>query len=105
MFLEGHFENLHFIHPILDKEEFYARAEELWAGRFSETAASFAALYFAVLSLGALIRVWNEDRIQGLTRLEWSRKLFATARGFLDRRRFATDLETVQCLIVMVGLF
>lgn len=104
LFLDGYFENLHFIHPLLDKDDFFARAESLWLQRQSTKDASFRALYFAVLSLGALVRTWSEGTLDGLSRFEWSRKLFDEAERCLIESRFSTDFETVQCLFIMVSI-
>jgi Fungal specific transcription factor domain len=101
MFLDGYFENLHFIHPILDKEGFHARCEDLWFGRSDRQSRSFIALYYSIMSLGALVRVWDEDTVEGMNRFQWSRKLFHQARLTLGEMRATNDLETVQCLIFM----
>jgi hypothetical protein len=62
---------------------------------------SFIALYYSLLSPGALIRVWDEESIDGMGRFEWSRKSFANARMYLVELELTNDLDTVQCLIVM----
>jgi Fungal specific transcription factor domain len=104
IFIEAYFENLHFIHPLIDKEGFMARANDMWSGQShpgSDT--SFTALYLSLMSLGALVRVWDEERLNGLTRFEWSRKLFREAQDLLHDTQFANDLDTVQCLYFMVS--
>lgn len=100
-FIDGYFENLHFIHPILDKGDFLARCEELWFGKASRQTRGFIALYYSILSLGALVRVWDEDRLDGMNRFQWSRKLFTHARTALGGLRSTNDLETIQSLIFM----
>ena len=102
LFLEGYFDNIHYIHPIISKDGFLNRCEDLWFGRVERQTWSFIALYYSVLSLGAIIRVWDEAAIDGLDRFQWSRKLFNHARLSLGKLRSANDLETVQCLIIMV---
>lgn len=102
LFMDGYFENIHFIHPFIDKEDFVSRVHDIWFHRSPEPDAGFLALYLSLLSLGALVRAWDEDRIAGLTRFEWSRKLFTEAQMHLNRSRFPNDLETVQCLYLMV---
>lgn len=102
VFMNGYFENIHFIHPFVDKDDFLARANGLWFNRSQHPEPSFVALYLSVLSFGALVRVWDENRIAGLTRFEWSRKLFGEAQAYLNYLRFSNDLETVQCLYLMV---
>lgn len=104
VFVEGYFENLHFIHPLIDKENFVLQAHNLWFGRNSPTDSSFIALYLSLLSLGALIRAWDQPRLGGLTRFEWSRKLFAEAQGYLNTWCFTNNLEIVQALYLMVCL-
>lgn len=100
VFMDGYFDTLHYIHPIIDKEDFTTRANDLWAGRLC--ASSFIALYYSVLSLGALVRVWDEQQLLGMTRFEWSRKLFDEARTCLDNVAFSNDVNVVQCLVLMV---
>ena len=101
-FMDGYFENIHFIHPFVDKEDFLARSHELWFNRNHQQSLSFVALYLSVLSFGALVRVWDEEILSGLTRFDWSRKLFREAQMYLNYLQFSNDLETVQCLYLMV---
>lgn len=103
VFMNGYFENIHFVHPFIDKEEFLVRANDLWFNRAHTPEPSFVALYLSVLSFGALVRVWDEDNLAGLGRFEWSRKLFSEAQAYLNYLRFSNDLETVQCLYLMVS--
>lgn len=102
VFMNGYFENIHFIHPFIDKDEFLLRAHNLWFNRANTPEPSFVALYLSVLSFGSLVRVWDEDKIAGMGRFEWSRKLFGEAQAYLNYLRFSNDLETVQCLYFMV---
>ncbi|KAI9037624.1 Zn(II)2Cys6 transcription factor [Aspergillus affinis] len=103
-FMNGYFENIHFIHPLIDKEDFYLRAHELWLNRDRQPEPSFVALYLSVLSFGALVRVWDEERLGGLTRFEWSRKLFSEAQMYLNYLHFSNNLDTVQCLYLMAKI-
>ena len=100
-FLDGYFQTLHFIHPIIDRGPFLARCEDLWFGRADRQSRTFVALYYAVLSLGALVREWHGGAVDGLGRLEWSRKLFQHANAALGGLRATHDLETVQTLIIL----
>lgn len=100
-FMSGYFENIHFIHPFVDKDAFISRSQNLWMNR-AQPPPSFIALYLSVLSFGSLVRVWDEERLGGLTRFEWSRKLFSEAQTYLNHLQFSNDLETVQCLYLMV---
>ena len=101
-FMNGYFENIHFIHPLIDKEDFCLRAHDLWFNRTKQPEPSFVALYLSILSFGALVRVWDEERLGGLTRFEWSRKLFGEAQVYLNYLQFSNNLDTVQCLYLMV---
>lgn len=103
-FMNGYFENIHFVHPLIDKEDFYLRAHELWFARDCQPDPSFVALYLSVLSFGALVRVWDEATIGGLGRFEWSRKLFSEAQLYLNYLQFSNNLDTVQCLYLMVSV-
>lgn len=100
-FMSGYFENIHFVHPFVDKADVMARARDLWLN-WTQPKMSFVALYLSVLSFGALVRTWDERTIDGLTRFEWSRKLFREAQTCLNQLQFSNDLETVQCLYLMV---
>lgn len=102
VFMNGYFENIHFIHPFIDKEDFLVRANDLWFNRAHTPEPSFVALYLSVLSFGSLVRVWDESSLAGMGRFEWSRKLFGEAQAYLNYLRFSNDLETVQCLYLMV---
>ncbi|KAJ5925646.1 hypothetical protein N7454_008285, partial [Penicillium verhagenii] len=104
VFMNGYFENIHFIHPFIDKEDFLARASDLWLNRSHTPEPSFVALYLSILSFGSLVRVWDEDTLAGLGRFEWSRKLFGEAQAYLNHLRFSNDLETVQCLYMMAKI-
>lgn len=97
LFLEGHFQNIHFVHPIIDKVAFTNRCEDLWFGRENQQPKSFIALYYSIMSLGALVRTWDDgETIDGAGRLKWSRKLFNLARLALIPLKMSADLETIQ---------
>jgi hypothetical protein len=102
--MEGYFENLNLLHPLIDKEDFLSRVHDLWFGRDPTPEPSFLALYLSLLSLGAAMRVWDESQLAGRTRFEWSRKLFSEAQTYLNGLCFSNDLETVQCLYLMVSI-
>ncbi|PYH95317.1 RmlC-like cupin [Aspergillus ellipticus CBS 707.79] len=103
-FINGYFENIHFIHPLIDKEDFLFRSHNLWFNRSLQPEPSFVALYLSILSFGALVRVWDEERLGGLTRFEWSRKLFGEAQLYLNYLQFSNTLDTVQCLYLMAKI-
>ena len=100
-FLDGYFQNLHFIHPVIDRADFFTRCEDLWFGQSDKQPRSFVALYYAVLSLGAIIQEWDEDKVDGMGRFEWSRKMFRHAADALGLTPGNNDLETVQANLVM----
>ncbi|CAF3524518.1 unnamed protein product [Fusarium graminearum] len=99
-FIEGYFGGIHYVHPIIDKEDFLTRSNGLWRGT-NHSDVHFIVLYLSVLSLGALTRTWNEDTLDGLSRFQWSRKLFAEAQTLLDDIQFSSQMETIQCFYVM----
>lgn len=100
-FLDGYFQNLHFIHPIIDRSEFRSRCEDLWFGQLEKQPRSFVALYYAIMSLGALTSEWDEDSLDGLGRFEWSRKMFQHASVAMGNFLLRNDLETVQASMIM----
>jgi hypothetical protein len=88
---------------MINKEHFMERANNLWFNQSNPgDDASFVALYLSLMSFGALVRVWDEERLDGFTRFEWSRKLFSEAQDYLHHLQFSNNLETVQCLYFMV---
>ncbi|GAB7346321.1 hypothetical protein MBLNU457_5039t1 [Dothideomycetes sp. NU457] len=101
LFLDGYFQNLHFIHPFLNRTAFLARCEDLWFGRSERQPKSFVALYYSVMSLGALVREWDRQELDGLGRFEWSRKLYQDALCLVEALRNRTDVDVVQCCIMM----
>ncbi|KAM0224053.1 hypothetical protein ACHAQD_002418 [Fusarium lateritium] len=102
-FIEGYFGGIHYVHPLIDKEDFLSRADDLWRGTNCSDI-HFIALYLSVLSLGALTRTWNESSLDGLNRFQWSRKLFAECQTLLDEIQFSSQIETIQCFYVMVKI-
>lgn len=106
VFLDGFFSTIHHIHPIIDKPWFMERCEALWAGDQANEAASkgsFVALYYSVLSVGSLVGAREEEPMDGLSNLEWSRRFFDEARGLANKLGMVTDLEMVQCYFFLVG--
>ena len=100
-FLDGYFQNLHFIHPIIDRTDFYARCEDLWFDRSEKQNPSFIALYYAVMGLGAIVQEWDEETIDGRGRFDWARKMFYLASDALGPTMRQSDLHTVQACIIM----
>jgi hypothetical protein len=101
LFIDAYFKTLHFVHPILDQRWFLKRCNDLWSGRTHSLRQSFLALYFSVLSSGACFRIWTEDTINGMGRLEWSRLLFEKAEHALGRNGSVNDLEAVQAPFIL----
>jgi hypothetical protein len=102
-FLDGFFSSIHYIHPIIDKGDFLRRCELLWSGN-GETIehSSFTALYYSILSLGALVGVRDDEPIDGIENLHWSRRFFDECRRRCNKLAMATDLDMVQCYFFMV---
>ncbi|OHW97257.1 C6 transcription factor [Colletotrichum incanum] len=97
-FLQSFFSSIHYVHPILDKKMFFDRCEELWSKpHVAGEPSSFIALYYSILSLGALIGVREDEPIDGIDNLQWSRKFFDEAKRRCDQLGMVTDLEMVQC--------
>lgn len=104
IFLDSYFNNLHHIHPIIDRDSFYRRCKDIWTGHKEWLPSGFLALYFSLLSLGALIRTWTEGKLDGMNRFGWSRSLFEKAQLALGAPGFSNDLETVQALFIMAKI-
>ncbi|KAK8112025.1 uncharacterized protein PG998_008482 [Apiospora kogelbergensis] len=102
-FLDSFFSTIHFVHPILDKRSFFERCErELWSSTESAAAfSSFTALYYSILSLGALVGVREDEPLEGRSNLQWSRKFFDEAKRYCNLLGMVTDLEMVQCYFIM----
>ncbi|KAK4119489.1 hypothetical protein N657DRAFT_581552 [Parathielavia appendiculata] len=101
-FLDGFFGTIHFIHPIIDKGAFLRRCELLWSGAAEATQhSSFTALYYSILSLGALVGPRDDEPIDGTPNIQWSRKFFDEARFRCNKLGMVTDLEMVQCYFFM----
>jgi hypothetical protein len=102
LFIDSYFKTLHFIHPILDQDVFLKRSHSLWMG--GTLSRSFKALYFSVLSLGALTRTWTEGFMDGMDRDTWTRLLFERAELMMGRPGSLNDLEAVQAPIIMAQI-
>lgn len=100
-FLDGFFGSIHYIHPIIDKASFLQRCERLWANDAVPPDQTFMALYYSLLSLGALVGSRDEDN-GSISNIEWSRKFFRKARTICSELSMTTDLEMVQCFFFMV---
>ncbi|KAH8891226.1 hypothetical protein GQ53DRAFT_648828 [Thozetella sp. PMI_491] len=95
-FLDSFFTTLHYIQPILDRADFLNRCVLLWANNTSHVGQSFIALYYSVLSLGALVSIREDEDIDGIGNLQWSRMFFEEARSRTGLN-MVTDIEMVQC--------
>lgn len=103
-FINSFFATLHYIHPILDRSTFLAHCENLWFGNPCTQSESFKALYYSILSLGALVGTRGEDLIDGLSNVDWSRRFFDQARSMSSTLNMTTDLEMVQCYFFMAKI-
>ncbi|KAF2762117.1 hypothetical protein EJ05DRAFT_197812 [Pseudovirgaria hyperparasitica] len=101
VFVETYFSNLHYIHPIIDQAHFLRRCDDLWQGHPERQPRSFIAMYFAMLSLGSLIRNWTEERINDMGRFDWSRMLFERAELALGKPGYLNDLEAIHTLFLL----
>ncbi|KAK9776256.1 putative Fungal-specific transcription factor domain-containing protein [Seiridium cardinale] len=101
-FIMNYFTSIHYVHPFLDKAEFLSRCEKLWSQEGDPLhTSSFAALYYSILSLGALVGPREEDSIGGVTNLQWSRTFFDEAISRCHRLGMVTDLDMVQCYFML----
>ncbi|KAK6076239.1 C6 transcription factor [Seiridium cupressi] len=101
-FIMNYFTSIHYVHPFLDKAEFLSRCEKLWSQEGDPLhTSSFAALYYSILSLGALVGPREEDPIGGVTSLQWSRTFFDEAISRCHRLGMVTDLDMVQCYFML----
>jgi hypothetical protein len=103
VFIDGFFSTLHHIFPILDKTIFMRRCENLWISEGATEQSTFVALYFSVLSLGALVGPRAEEPINGEDNLTWSRKFFEESRSLCSALGMVTDLDMVQCYFFLVS--
>lgn len=105
LFIDAYFKSIHYVYPVIDQDIFMDRSQALWDNSmyssYGPIHRSFKALYFAVLSLGALTRTWTEGTIGGMNRQAWSDKLFAQSEDLLGRPGSTTNLEAVQTMIVL----
>lgn len=101
-FIMNYFTSLHFVHPFLDKSDFMSRCEKLWSQESGLLhSSSFAALYYSILSLGALVGPRDEDPIGGVTNAQWSRTFFDESIARCHRLGMVTDLDMVQCYFML----
>lgn len=103
-FVNNFFTSVHHIYPILDgKQEFLKRCEALWGSKRFPGKLSFVALYYSVVSLGALIGQRDEELIDGKSNLTWLTHLFTIARTQCRDVELVVDLDLVQCYFFMVS--
>ena len=99
-FLEYFFTAVHYIHPILDKTAFFERCETLWYQHVDDSS-TFAALYYSVLSFGALISPRDDEPLRGIDNVQWSRLFFKEASSRCTQLTMITNLDMVQCYFFM----
>ncbi|KAI1848414.1 hypothetical protein JX266_005720 [Neoarthrinium moseri] len=105
LFITSYFTSIHYVHPFLDKTEFMSRCENLWSQDGSAShASSFAALYYSILSLGALVGPREDEPIGGIGNLQWSRRLFDESIARCHRLGMVTDLDMVQCYFMLAKI-
>jgi hypothetical protein len=101
-FLLNFFSSIHYVHPILSKAEFLGRCDQLQSRHDSSTETSFMALYYSILSLGALVGPRDDDPIDSISNLKWSRAFFDEAVRRCHKLRMVTDLDMVHCYFFLV---
>lgn len=101
LFLESYFETVHLLHPIIFEGATREIARQLWQHGSTSYLAPFDALYFAVLSLGALTHNWEEGLIGGMGRFEWSRLFFSQAEAAIGSPGAQYNIAIVQAAYVM----
>ncbi|KAK7419267.1 hypothetical protein QQX98_003419 [Neonectria punicea] len=104
VFIHGFFSSNHYIHPILDKHRFLKKCEHLWSETETSQSSSFIALYYSILSLGALMSIREEEPIDGISNRQWSRKFFDESLSHCYRLGMVTDLEMVQCYFFLAKI-
>lgn len=106
VFVLNFFSSIHYIHPILNKAEFlrelYERAGKGDSSSRTTTDSTFDALYFAILSLGALVGPRDDEPLGGISNVQWSRTFFEEAVRRHIRSGMVTDLNMVQCYFILV---
>ncbi|KAI8676283.1 C6 transcription factor [Fusarium sp. Ph1] len=102
-FLDTFFTTLHYLVPMIDKADFLAKCSALWEGATGSTSQSFVALYLSILSLGALLAIRDEELIDGIESLQWSRIFFEEARSRASTN-LVTDIEMVQCYFILAKI-
>lgn len=101
-FLDNYFAAIHYVHPIIDKRDFFERCQSLWSRQdVAAEARTFVALYYSVLSLGALIGIRDDEPIDGISNLRWSRHFFNQAKGYCNQLGLVTNLDMVQCYFLL----
>jgi hypothetical protein len=101
LFLESYFDTVHFLHPIVFEGATREIAKRLWQHGSSLYLAPFDALYFAVLSMGALTYNWEEGLIGGMGRFEWSRLFFSQAEVACGSPGTNNNIAIVQATYIM----
>jgi hypothetical protein len=101
LFLESYFNTIHFLHPIVFEAATREIARRLWQHGSTPYLAPFDALYFAVLSMGALTHNWEEGVIGGMGRFEWSRLFFSQAEAAIGSPGSQNNIAIVQAAYIM----
>lgn len=78
-FLNAFFDTLHYMHPVIDKNNFIERCDK----GAVETENDFAALYFACLALAAITSPEKDPKLTGFLPIQW-------ANMYVDRAKKCT---------------
>jgi len=81
-FLIAFFDTLHYMHPILDKQEFLERCDK---GAI-ESECDFAALYYACLAIAAITSPEKDPKLTGYSPIQWANMYVDRAKKCILRQ-------------------
>lgn len=67
-FLNAFFDTLHYMHPVVDKQEFLERCDK----GAVERECDFTALYYACLAIAAITSPENDPKLTGFSPIQWA---------------------------------
>jgi len=67
-FLNAFFDTLHYMHPVVDKQEFLERCDK----GAVESESDFAALYYACLAIAAITSPEKDPKLTGYSPIQWA---------------------------------
>ena len=81
-FLNAFFDTLHYMHPVVDKQEFLERCDK----GAVESECDFAALYYACLAIATITSSEKDPKLAGYSPIHW-------ANMYVDRAKKCTPLQ------------